>query len=79
MEPYPAEITQKEPQYVRLRDNHYFYSPYRTETQKTTFKLASSNIESYSKLEPYTNKGATIQYGPYENVAPFTVSTTFGV
>jgi oligosaccharyltransferase complex subunit alpha (ribophorin I) len=73
LEPYPAEITQKEPQYMRLRDSHYFYSPYTTETQKTTYKLASGNIESFTKLAPFTNKGASIQYGPYENVAPFSV------
>jgi oligosaccharyltransferase complex subunit alpha (ribophorin I) len=76
LEPYPAEITQKEPQYMRLRDSHYFYSPYTTETQKTTYKLASGNIESFTKLAPFTNKGASIQYGPYENVAPFSVILT---
>lgn len=74
LEPYPAEISQREPQYMRLRESHYFYSPYPTETQKTSFKLASSNIESFTKLAPFTNKGTTIQFGPYENIAPFSVS-----
>lgn len=73
LEAYPAEITQKEPQYMRLTDNHYFYSPYVTETQKATFKLASSSVESFTKLAPFTSKGASIQFGPYENVAPFSV------
>lgn len=75
LEPYPAEITQKENQYMRLRDSHYFYSPYMTETQKSTFKLASSSIESFTKLSPFTTKGSSIQFGPFENVGPFEVNT----
>lgn len=74
LEPFPADITQKENQFMRLRENHYFYSPYTTETQKSTFKLSSTTIESYTKLSPFTTRGASIQYGPYENVAPFSVS-----
>jgi oligosaccharyltransferase complex subunit alpha (ribophorin I) len=58
---------------MRLTDNHYFYSPYVTETQKATFKLASSSVESFTKLAPFTSKGASIQFGPYENIAPFSV------
>ena len=73
LEPYPAEITQKDPQFIRLKDSHYFLSPYVTETQKTTFKLASATIESFTKLAPFTTKGASLQFGPYENVAAYTV------
>lgn len=74
LEPYPAEITQREAQFIRLKDSHYFLSPYTTETQKTTFKLASTTIESFTKLAPFTNKGTSLQFGPYENVAPYSVS-----
>lgn len=73
LEPYPAEITQREPQFIRLRENHYFYSPYLTETQKTSFKLASTSVESFTKLAPFTTKGSSIQFGPYDNIPPFSV------
>jgi oligosaccharyltransferase complex subunit alpha (ribophorin I) len=33
--------------------------------------LASSNIESFSKLKPTSQSEATITYGPYSNVEPF--------
>ena len=65
MEPYPAEITQGESQLVRFTDSHYFLSPYPTESQKTTVKLASSGIESFTKLAPHAAKGSTITFGPY--------------
>jgi len=74
MEPFPAEITQLENQFVRIRDSHYFYSPYRTETQKTTVKLASSTIESFTKLSPFSTKGSSIVFGSYKEIRPFEVS-----
>jgi hypothetical protein len=73
LEPYPAEITQLENQFVRIKDSHYFYSPYKTETQKTTIKLASSTIESFSKLSPFSNKGSSLVFGPYKEIQPFQV------
>jgi oligosaccharyltransferase complex subunit alpha (ribophorin I) len=74
LEPYPAEITQSETQMVRFTDSHYFLSPYQTETQKTTVKLASSGIESFTKLMPHAAKGAAITFGPYKDIAPLSVS-----
>lgn len=74
LEPYPAEITQSENQLVRLKGNHYFYSPYKTVSQKSVVKLASSTIESYSKLSPVSPRGSAIHYGPYQDVAPFEVN-----
>lgn len=74
LEPYPAEISQRENQFMRLIDDHYFYSPYPTETQKATFKLASSSIESFTKLAPFTTRGSNLQFGPYKDVAAYTVS-----
>uniref|UniRef100_A0A7S3LZI6 Dolichyl-diphosphooligosaccharide--protein glycosyltransferase subunit 1 n=1 Tax=Spumella elongata TaxID=89044 RepID=A0A7S3LZI6_9STRA len=74
LEPYPAEITQREPQFIRLKDSHYFLSPYATETQKTTVKLASPTVESFTKLAPFTNRGNSLQFGPYENIAPYSAS-----
>lgn len=78
LEPYPAEIKQSEKQLVRFSESHYILTPYHTESQKTVVKLASSTIESYSKLDPTSQRGSSITYGPYKNiealsVSPFTV------
>ncbi|XP_066996826.2 dolichyl-diphosphooligosaccharide--protein glycosyltransferase subunit 1 [Anabrus simplex] len=69
--PHPAAITQKEKQLVLYRGNHYFYSPYPTVRQTTAVNLGSKNIESYTKLKPVTLNEATISYGPYENIPPY--------
>jgi oligosaccharyltransferase complex subunit alpha (ribophorin I) len=68
LEMYPAKITQLEEQRVRLTDNHYVLSPYHTVSQKTTVKLASSAVESYTRLEPNSKKGERIVYGPYKEI-----------
>ena len=74
LEPYPAEITQGETQLVRFTDSHYFLSPYPTESQKTTVKLASSGIESFTKLAPHAAKGSTITFGPYKDIPALSYS-----
>ncbi|XP_023213915.1 dolichyl-diphosphooligosaccharide--protein glycosyltransferase subunit 1-like, partial [Centruroides sculpturatus] len=72
--PYPSHITQSEKQLVLYHGNHYFYSPYPTRIQTTTVTLASTAIESYSKLKPVSHTDNMITYGPYENVAPFSLN-----
>ena len=69
LEPYPAEITQSDNQFVRLFDNHYFYSPYSTTSQKLVVKLASSTVESYTRLAPHVLKEA-LTFGPYKEIEP---------
>lgn len=76
LEPFPAEITQMESQFIRLKNSHYFYSPYPTETQKTSIKLSSSSVQSFTKLSPYSTKGSTLQFGPYESINAFAVSNS---
>lgn len=73
-EMYPAAITQKDKQLVRFTGNHYVYLPYSVTSQTTTLTLASSSIESYSKLKPVSQSDTTIKYGPYANIAPFSES-----
>jgi len=73
-EMYPAAITQKDKQLVRFTGNHYVYLPYSVVSQTTIVTLASSNIESYSKLKPVSQTDTTIKYGPYANIAPFSES-----
>lgn len=72
--PHPAEITQNDNQLVKLHDSHYYYSLYPTESQKTTIKLASTSVESYTKKAPHNSKGSTITYGPYKDIAAETLS-----
>lgn len=69
LKPYPSEILQSERQLILYEGNHYFRSPYLTKTQTTKVKLASSSIESYTKLKPSSQSDQVINYGPYENVA----------
>lgn len=69
LQPYPTQITQSERQFVRYFGNAYFYSPYKTLTQKTTVQLASKSVESYTTVKPSSQSDALITYGPYENVA----------
>lgn len=68
LQPYPTQITQNERQLVRYFGNAYFYSPYKTVTQKTTVQLASKSVESFTTVKPSAQADGTITYGPYENV-----------
>jgi len=69
---FPAAITQKEKQLVKLTANLYAFLPYTVTTQSTTVQLASSNVESYTKVKPVSLSDTTVSYGPYSNTAPFT-------
>jgi len=73
-QPFPAQITQTEHQLVRYFDNHFFFSPYKATSQKTTIKLASNTVEDYSEKSPVRLSGDTLTYGSYEDIAPFTYS-----
>ncbi|XP_030855983.1 dolichyl-diphosphooligosaccharide--protein glycosyltransferase subunit 1 [Strongylocentrotus purpuratus] len=70
LRPYPAKITQSEKQFVEFTGNAYFLSPYTTKTQTTKVVISSSNVESYSKVNPVSQNEDIITYGPYEDTAP---------
>lgn len=72
--PFPAEIGQHDNQMVLFSNSHFFCSPYTTQSQKTTLKLSSSQIESYTKLDPQSARGSTIVFGPYKEIAPMEIS-----
>merc|ERR1711936_185070 len=74
LEMYPAAITQKEKQLARFIGNIYCYLPYPVTTQTTTVALASSNVESYTKTKPVSLSETTLSYGPFNNIAAFTVA-----
>ena len=71
MTPHPAEIDQTSPQFMKYSDNLYVFSLYPSKSQTTTVKLASATVESFSEFEPFSQKGDTIEYGPYEDVSAF--------
>lgn len=66
--PYPTEITQAERQLVRYFGSAYFYSPYKTLSQKTNIQLASRSVESFTQIKPSVQSDTQIIYGPYENI-----------
>ncbi len=70
LEPYPKEIAQNDKQLMKLVNSHYYYSIYPTTAQKTVVKLASSNIETYTRKVPHTSRGAMISFGPYNDIEP---------
>lgn len=71
LKPYPTAIAQTERQLVQYFGNVYFYSPFKTQTQKTTVHLSSRNVESFTQFKPVVHSDTTITYGPYDNVAAF--------
>lgn len=71
LEPFPTKIGQSEKQQVVYKANTYVYSPYLVKEQKTTVKLPSSTIESYSRLKPSSSNDNAISYGPYKEVKAF--------
>ncbi|KAK9814530.1 hypothetical protein WJX72_007425 [[Myrmecia] bisecta] len=70
--PYPASITQQDPQRVLYHDNIYVLSPYQIAKQTTKVRLPSRKVESFTKHDPSNLAGTVLTYGPYTDVAPFT-------
>lgn len=65
LDPLPNEISQSENQYVKFIDNHFLWTGYAVDSQKTEIKLSSNAIESHSQEKPTVAKGDTITYGDY--------------
>merc|ERR1719361_1052350 len=74
LEMFPTQITQKEKQLARFSGNLYAFLPYSVTTQSTTVALASSNVESYTKIKPVSLSDTTLSYGPFNNIGAFTVA-----
>jgi oligosaccharyltransferase complex subunit alpha (ribophorin I) len=72
--PFPASIGQDEKQLVVYHGNHFVFSPYKTVSQTTAVKLASSTLESHTKEAPTSVSGSTVNYGPYADKPAFSVS-----
>jgi len=75
MKPFPSKVGQSEKQQVLFTGNHYVFSLYKTSKQTTTVNLASSVVESFSKLKPSSHSDTTINYGPYSDIDALKQST----
>uniref|UniRef100_A0A8C4NB79 Dolichyl-diphosphooligosaccharide--protein glycosyltransferase subunit 1 n=1 Tax=Eptatretus burgeri TaxID=7764 RepID=A0A8C4NB79_EPTBU len=75
LSPFPTHIVQTERQLVVFQGNHYFYSPYSISTQLARVRLASKNVESFSKLDSTSKNEDVIEYGPFKDVQPFSSDT----
>lgn len=74
LEPFPAEISQSEPQLVYHRDSSIVLSPYHIKQQITYFKTPSTKVESFTKVDPTNRAGNELKYGPYEDQPPYSYS-----
>ena len=67
--PLPSHKAQDEPQLVVYHDSSLFLSPYPTSSQRSTFKLQSSQIESYTRKHASVSSDA-VEYGPFSETVP---------
>jgi len=79
--PCPASAAQNQEQALKYRTDLFVLSPYHTVVQRTKFKTVTPGVISYTtpkNVNPFTNNdlvtksGATLTYGPYDNIPPST-------
>ncbi|KAG5652427.1 hypothetical protein H0H81_005023 [Sphagnurus paluster] len=75
--PWPKEASQKDEQALKYHTDLFVLSPYHTAVQRTKLKAPNPRIISYTVPEnvkdftsdtPATKQGATVTYGPYNNI-----------
>jgi len=71
--PSPKKISQSQSQLVRYEGSHYFLTPYQVRSQNTQFKVPS-RIDTYTEKLPSVQTGNSLRFGPYDDVAPYSVS-----
>ncbi|KAF4619525.1 hypothetical protein D9613_005085 [Agrocybe pediades] len=78
-EPWPATAGQKDEQALRYTTGLFILSPYATTVQRTKVKGMSpriisyttpKNVESFADNTAVSKSGATVVYGPYNNIPP---------
>jgi len=74
MEPRPRTVAQNEVQRMLFDDHLYLVTPYAVAEQSLKVTLASSTVEEYTKVKPTKKDGNTLRYGPYSDVAPWTLA-----
>ncbi|KAJ4478059.1 Ribophorin I [Lentinula aciculospora] len=75
--PWPQKAAQDEDQSLKYETSLFVLSPYSTSVQRTKLKSSSpriisyttpENVEAFTQENPVTKSGATVTYGPYNNV-----------
>ncbi|KAF9075832.1 Ribophorin I [Rhodocollybia butyracea] len=75
--PWPPQAAQKEEQALKYQTPLFVLSPYITNVQRTKLKASSpriishttpENVDDFTLENPVTKSGATVTYGPYNNV-----------
>lgn len=56
---------------MQFSGNAYVLSPYPIKTQSTTVVLATSTIESFSRVNPTSTSANEVTYGPYSDMDPY--------
>ncbi|ONK63937.1 uncharacterized protein A4U43_C07F20450 [Asparagus officinalis] len=74
LEPFPAEISQSESQYVYFRGSALLLSPYHVAEQITYIKTPNRKVESYTIVEPTDRAGTELKYGHYHDLLPYSYS-----
>ncbi|KAJ3163060.1 proteasome regulatory particle base subunit [Geranomyces michiganensis] len=70
--PFPKQVEMKSMQHLEHQSNVYFWSPYRSEYQKTTVRMPNPEIIRYNaKPAPVTKNGNIVTYGPYSNISAY--------
>jgi oligosaccharyltransferase complex subunit alpha (ribophorin I) len=77
--PWPERASQKEEQALKFTTDVFVLSPYSTSVQRTKLRTLQPRIISFTEPKgiseftsdaPATKSGATITYGPYNNIPP---------
>ncbi|KAK7552333.1 Ribophorin I [Phyllosticta citricarpa] len=76
LEPLPAQIEQRDKQYVLYSFSAYAPSAYTTQKQKTKLKFLNADVPDYTTLpspnadnpEDPTRQGSSFTYGPYSDI-----------
>lgn len=74
LEPFPAEISQSDPQLVLYHDSAYILSSHKVREQITYIRTPTSKVESHTRMEPTSRSGTELKYGPYMDQKPYTFS-----
>ncbi|KAF8204968.1 oligosaccharyl transferase alpha subunit [Pholiota molesta] len=70
--PWPETAGQNEEQALKYSTDLFVISPYTTSIQRTKVKSLTPHVEGFAKDSVVSKSGATVTYGPFENVPPST-------
>ncbi len=74
LKPFPESIKLGDDQFMLYYGNVYFTTPYLTKSQSSQFKFGNGKLESYSEVQPVSQTGDIIKFGPYSDIEAFEYS-----